>query len=155
MNKLLLFSKGNPDIEYLPMPELQSQLSDTVQQENPLMDYIFGINPETGLPNGDLAFYLGKNTRPEIRTFIETNLMVDMSNIGQSPLDLPTEVVNKMRSTITDDDIAQFSRNHDETREEYASRIKTWLENERYRRICEKKERDYQNEMQELRDRLS
>lgn len=154
MNKMLLFSVGNPPIEFLPMIPVDNSTSDTVMQDNALLDYIYGINPATGLPNGDLSFYLGENTRPEIRTFIEQNLMVDMSHIGKSPLDFPTDVVNQMRSTISDDDIAYFSRNHGETREEYASRIKTWLESERYRRIQEKRESDYQNELKELRSKI-
>lgn len=154
MNKLLLFSAGMPDLDFLPMDVVNCDKVDTLKQDNALLDYIYGINPETGLPNGDLAFYLGSDTRPEIRTFIEKNLLVDMSNLGKSPLDLPTEVVNKMRSVITDDDIAHFSRNHGETREEYASRIKVWLENERYRRIQEKRDSDYQKELDELHKRV-
>lgn len=122
---------------------IEDERRDTKSSNDALLDYIYGVNPETGLPIGDLSFYLGKDTRSEVRTFIETNLLLDMSNVDSSPIDFPTEVVNKFRSTITDDDIANFSRNHGETREEYASRIKSWLENERYRRIKEKQESDY------------
>lgn len=142
MNKLFRFAKGNSPCECLP-DIIEDERRDTKSSNDALLDYIYGVNPETGLPIGDLSFYLGKDTRSEVRTFIETNLLLDMSNVDSSPIDFPTEVVNKFRSTITDDDIANFSRNHGETREEYASRIKSWLENERYRRIKEKQESDY------------
>lgn len=154
MNKLLSFA-GRHFVPLTEIPNIVPEATpDTVRSDNELLNYIYGIDPVTGHPIGDLAFYLGENTRPEIRTFIETNLMRDMSSDSKSPLHLPTEVVNKFRSELSDDDIAAFSRNHGETSEDYANRIKTFLDNERQRRIAEKRESDYQKELSELRKKV-
>lgn len=135
-NKMFLFChRLSPALS--PAKELKivepscPEVSDDVRQ---LLDYIFGTDPNTGLPTGDLAIYLGKDSNPQVRDFIERNLMIENpSNKGS--FDLPTDVVNRFRSVITDDDIAFFSRNGNETREEYSDRLKLYFKNERELRV--------------------
>lgn len=134
MNPYLLLNKrfhtldkSQGKITYLP------KVSDVRKKEDPLMDYIFGVNPVTGLPTGDLAIYLSDKANPEVRQFIEMNLLKDNPSTDVPALSMPDDVVNKYRSVITDDDVAQFSRNHDETRDEYAERMRNWFADERER----------------------
>lgn len=154
MSNILNFaSRQTPPSSFIPNI-VSEDISDTVKSESELLDYIFGCDPVTGHPIGDLAFYLGENTRPEIRTFIETNILKDISKSTDSPLHLPDEVINKFRSDLSDDDIAVFSRNHNETAEEYANRMKYYLSNERERRMKERRDAEYQKELSELRKKV-
>ena len=138
MDKVLAFSKGNPPMEFLP-PVVEEKSPDTHESYDPLFKYVFGTDPVTGNPVGDLAVYLGKDANPDIKMFIENMLM--QPNLGaQSQLSMPNDVINEF-NTLSDDDFARFSRNHDETREEYADRIRSFLANERLERV-KQRERD-------------
>lgn len=100
-----------------------------VKDSNPLLDFIFAPD-ERGRLNGDILHYLSEKTNPEVRQFIEMQLMRD-NKTGSNPLGLSDEVINKMRSVITDDDVARFSRNSDETAEAYSRRIGNYFAKER------------------------
>lgn len=128
--------------QYPKVKELKVKNLD-VDVKNPqdtLFDLIFGVDPTTGLPVGDLSFYLGDKTNPEIKAFIQDQLLRENS-ISDGLSNLPTEVTNKFR-TLSDDDVALFSRNHDESNEEYAYRIRYYLSSERERRAAEKKQKE-------------
>lgn len=131
MDKMLAFSKGNPPLEFLP-PVVEEKSVDTHQAYDPLFNYVFGTDPVTGNPVGDLSVYLGPDANPEIKMFIE-NMLMQPNQGAQSQLSMPNDVVNEF-NTLSDDDFARFSRNHDETREEYADRIRSFLANERLER---------------------
>ena len=75
-----------------------------------------------------LYIYLGDKANPEVKSFIELNLLHENNSDGMS---LPTDVTNKLRETITDDDIAYFSRGKEESREEYADRLRLYFQKER------------------------
>lgn len=105
-----------------------------------LLDYIYGVDPVTGLPTGDLAIYLGDKANPEIKAFIEANLLRPR-NDSDSNLSLPQDVLNKFKGTISDDDIVQFSRNHDEDNEQYAVRMRNYFDSVRAQNELEKRKR--------------
>lgn len=131
MNKILLFSKRFP-IDYVS-GDIIDKSPDVAEPNKQLLDYIFGKDPVSGHPSGDLSVYLGEKSNPEVKAFIQTNLMQPLID-DKGGLNLSSDELNKIRGTITDDDIAQFSRNHDETREEYADRIRLYLSKEKYER---------------------
>lgn len=97
-----------------------------------LLDYIFHIDPNTGVPRGDLALFLGENTNSEVKQFIEMNLLKD--NVQETTsVSIPNDILNKMRETINDDDIAYFSRNDGESSDAYAERLHQYFEDEKYK----------------------
>lgn len=105
------------------------------KDENPLLNYIYSVD-QHGNPVGDVAMFLGDDTRDEVKQFIKQNLLTPV-NDSSSGLSLPVEVVNKMRSTISDDDIAKFSRSRDESVEEYAYRLRQHFDDIRTKNIQE------------------
>lgn len=138
MNKLLQFSQRlvpQTDIISTPAPANEPDVCTT---DNQLMDYIFGLDPVTQLPCGDLAIYLGEKANPEVKQFIELNLLKERVD-SKGNIDLPQDVVNGFRSVIKDDDVAAFSRNHGETKEEYADRLKLYFLQEKQKRQREKR----------------
>lgn len=129
MNRHLLYNKRfNVNLEFKKGKCIDPQ-PDVVQKHQQLFDMIFSVNPVTGFPNGDLACYLGENTNPEIKIFIESQLLKEIP--VDSGLSIPQDVLNQMNSKITDDDIAKFSRNHGETADDYAKRMSDYFERQR------------------------
>lgn len=114
------------DIIVLPIEE---SVSPDVEKRNPLLDEIFAPD-ENGLLLGDLKHFLNNKTNSEVRQFIEQQLLQERST-GSNPLNVSDEVLNKMRSVITDDDIAFFSRGSDETVEQYAGRVAHYFAKQR------------------------
>ena len=137
MNKIFLFSQRlvcPSMVQCCPCVDSE----DVHDPNQALLDLIFGINPATGLPEGDLSVYLGDKANPEIRNFIESQLLKERSDVhGLSGLS--TEVTNKFRD-LSDDDVAFFSRNHGESRQEYADRLRLYFAEERERRARSKKQ---------------
>lgn len=87
-----------------------------------LLDLIYAVDERTGMPSGDLAIFTSENANPEIRAFIQQNLLNEVpSEKGKLPL--PESVRNSFNSKISDDDIASLSRNVGESTEEYAERL--------------------------------
>lgn len=88
---------------------------DADRHQNSLLDIIFAIDEVTNLPKGDIALYLGKDCDPDIRKFIEDNLMAKSST------------VNLGTKGVDDDTILQLTRNNGESQSDYASRIKQFI----------------------------
>lgn len=137
LTKPLRFVHDEPN----PLKFIKNENSDVIEPNQQLLDLIFGVDEVTGLPVGDLSYYLGENTNPEVKRFIELNLLSENADSGS--LSLPTDVMNKMRETITDDDIARFSRCKDESKEDYACRINDFFNQERLRRAEEQRHKEF------------
>ena len=108
---------------------------DVVKSDDALLDYIYGADPVNGLPIGDLSTFMSDKANPEIKAFIQTQLLHESPSVGSS---LPTDVTNAFKS-LSDDDVAFFSRNTGESREEFADRIKLYFEKEKSLRKQEAK----------------
>lgn len=135
MNRLMLFSQRlQPQVGAESKP-LKVSAPDVKKKDSQLLNYIYSVNPVTGLPQGDLAVYLGDKANPQIRAFIEMNLLQETEN-SKSGFKMPDEVINKFREHISDDDIAALSRNHGESKEEYADRMKLYILQEKQKRIA-------------------
>ena len=81
---------------------------------NPLdsvLKEIFAVDPETGSPKGDLAYYLSPDGNPTIKSWLENNLLA------------PRGISNNTPEGVTDDMLAEFSRGADETIESYSQRM--------------------------------
>lgn len=89
--------------DIVPSPESQLDI---------ILNEIFSVDPVTGMPKGDIAYYLGENGNPQVREWIKNNLLQPRSVItGADP------------QRVSDDLIAEFSRGADETNEAYAKRL--------------------------------
>lgn len=126
LNKRFHPTRSKCYVEYVP------SVNDVTMKDDPLLDYIFGVNPVTGLPEGDIAMFLSDKTNPEIKNFISQQLLIENGSSDEG-LSLPDSVTNRFREVISDDDIASFSRNHGETTQEYASRLRNWFAEEKQR----------------------
>lgn len=138
-------------ISYIDNPK-PLQLQDVDDKDKALLDLIFAKDPVNGIPCGDLAIYLSDKANPEVKRFIELNLLQSVDSAGP---DLPSDVTNKIRSSISDDDIARFSRGRDETKEEYAVRLRKWFDDERERRRKEFDLKRFEDEYKRAKERLS
>lgn len=145
MNRLMLFSERLQPQTGAESKPLDAPASDVKKKDSQLLNYIYSVNPVTGLPQGDLAVYLGEKANPQVRAFIEMNLLQETEN-SKSGFKLPDEVINKFREHISDDDIAAFSRNHGETKEEYADRMKLYMLQEKQRRAKQR----YESQLKKL-----
>lgn len=102
-----------------------------------LLDKIYAYNPALGRADGDISVFLSDKANPEVKAFIQQNLLKDFSN-NDSALSIPQELRNKLSGKITDDDIEKFSRGIDESREEYADRLKSFFDYCRYQNAYKK-----------------
>lgn len=122
--------------KYVPLKVRKTE-SDVKASDSQLLDYIYAVDPVSGIPQGDLAIYLGDKANPEIKSFIELNLLKPIES-PEGLSHLPTDVTNQFKS-LSDDDIAFFSRNHDESKEEYSDRIKLFFLKEKETRLAKKR----------------
>lgn len=73
---------------------------------------IYSVDERSGFPKGDLAYYLSPDGNPQIKNWIETNLLRPRS-IATS-----TSIEN-----VTDDMIAEYAKKKGETADEYRDRL--------------------------------
>lgn len=91
------------DEQVVPSPESQFDI---------ILNEIFSVDPVSGLPKGDVAYYLSDNGNPQVRDWIKNNLLQPRSVLtGADP------------QRVSDDLIAEFSRGADESNEAYAMRL--------------------------------
>lgn len=140
-NLIVEYSRRFIQIEPSDMPDEREHQSDVKGVDNELLSYIYGTDPNNGHLTGDLSVYLGDKANPEIKRYIEMNLLHE--NGDSDGLPLSTEQTNALRKVINDDDVAFFSRNHGETKDEYALRIRNYLEDEKARRAKYKADKEY------------
>lgn len=123
MNKFKDYNKRRFELPAVSLPKQSDLVKPDVPDKNKqILDMIYCVDSDSGRPSGDIAMFLGENTNDEVRTFIQKQLMNEVDT-DKSQLNLSQDVVNNLRKTITDDDIARFSRNHDESIEDYAERM--------------------------------
>lgn len=73
---------------------------------------IFTVDPTTGAPRGDIAYFLSGNGNPMIKQWIENNLFTSMRSSGAYD-----------PATHSDDLIVEMSRRSDESVMDYSSRL--------------------------------
>lgn len=142
-NLIIDYARRFNQIEPTDMPDERELRSDVKSIDNDLLNYIFGNDPNNGGITGDLSIYLGDKANPEIKRYVELNLFKD--NSESDGISLSTDQTNALRKVINDDDIAFFSRNNGETKDEYALRLRNYLEDEKARRAKYKADKEYRD----------
>lgn len=123
---------------------------ETIDPSQALLDMIFAPDPVSGLPSGDLSVFLGDKANPEVKMFIQNQLMHENAE-SKSSVNIPDDVRNKFRS-LSDDDVALFSRNFNESREEYADRLRLYFVKERADRAAKAKQKEYDDLVEKLKN---
>lgn len=100
----------NPDYEKEP-----DEVKDTSELAN-ILSEIFAVNPLTGLPEGDLAYYMSPNGNPSVREWLANNLL--KPRFGE----------RFAKEGLTDDMIAEYARMPSESTLDYASRMRLYYD---------------------------
>lgn len=95
-------SKYEPDV---PDPVNSDSEIDSILKE------IFSVDPRTGLPMGDIAYYLSPDGNPAVKEWLVNNLLK------------PRSGGTDYNPDMTDDMIIEMSRRYDESVEDYSSRL--------------------------------
>lgn len=95
-------SKYEPE---LPEPVKSDSEIDFILKE------IFSVDPRTGLPMGDIAYYLSPDGNPAVKDWLVNNLLK------------PRSGGNEFNPDLTDDLIVEMSRQHNESVDDYSSRL--------------------------------
>lgn len=130
--------KGLENREYI-IPELPELPKVSKKSADDILDMIYSIDPDTLLINGDVSLYLGEQTAPEVRQFIQNQLLRD--NTQSSNLQLSTSQVEDMRH-ISDDLRVELMRGDTESVEDYEERITRFLTEERNKIADERKRKE-------------
>ncbi len=77
-----------------------------------LINEIFSIDPVSGLPRGDIQYYLSKDGNPEVKAWLERNLLMPRASSSGSSLE-----------GVTDDLIYEMNPQSGESFEDYVARI--------------------------------
>lgn len=72
---------------------------------------IFSVDPLTGFPKGDIAYYLSEDGNPVVKDWLVNNLLK------------PRSIGNPLKEGVTDDMIVEMSRKADESVDDYSSRL--------------------------------
>ena len=76
-----------------------------------VLDEIFAVDPISGFPKGDIQYYLSSEGNPQVKQWLENNLLKPRMSAGSSLED------------ITDDLRVEFSRSANESVSDYQVRL--------------------------------
>ena len=76
-----------------------------------VLDEIFSVDPISGFPKGDIQYYLSSEGNPQVKQWLENNLLAPRMNSSKNP------------EGVTDDMIAEFSKKKNESASAYAERL--------------------------------
>lgn len=97
-------NNGVVDPEYVPTEDKMMEI---------LRD-VFAVDERTGLPMGDIAYYLSPDGNPQVREWLQNNLLKPRSvSVGSSV------------EGVTDDMIVECARGKGESVVDYASRLRS------------------------------
>lgn len=108
--KFSQFSGLCPDTLSNPLEEKEPELmNDELQM---VLNEIFAVDPITGVPKGDIAYYLFSDGNPQVKDWIMNNLLQPRAVESGSSIE-----------GLTDDLIAEFGRQSGEDFESYSARL--------------------------------
>lgn len=109
ISNMSMFAENTPiyvtpvvDPEYVPV-------EDDFQR---ILREIYSVDELTGLPKGDLAYYLSPEGNPQVKAWLEANLLKPRA------AKLGTSVEG-----VTDDMLAEFAKGRDESADAYRERL--------------------------------
>ena len=76
-----------------------------------VLDEIFSVDPVSGFPKGDIQYYLSSEGNPQVKQWLENNLLKPRMSSSKNP------------EGVTDDMIAEFSKKKNESASAYAERL--------------------------------
>lgn len=86
----------------------------STSQIDEILKDIFSVDPDSGLPRGDLAYYLSPDGNPTVKAWLENNLLKPRAaRVGSSV------------EGVTDDMLNEYSRGKDESVSDYAARLRS------------------------------
>lgn len=77
-----------------------------------VLDEIFSVDVNTGLPKGDIQYYMSSDGNPQVKQWIENNLLKPRVSSGSSTPE-----------GVTDDMIIEMSRQKGESVSDYQARL--------------------------------
>lgn len=92
------------------------KVADSVQESQlqEIFNEIFAVDPVSGLPKGDLQYYLSKDGNPMVKQWLENNLLAPRAKQSGSSVE-----------GVSDDLINEMSRIDGETTEDYRTRLQS------------------------------
>lgn len=117
-----------------PTARLEDNVPDYVMSDSDLqnvLNEIFSVDPDTGFPRGDIAYFLSKDGNPQVKAWLESNLLSPRSKQSGTSVD-----------GVTDDFIAEYARNDGESVFDYASRLRGYYDTAKseYEKLNQKSE---------------
>lgn len=82
-----------------------------------VLDEIFAVDQDSGLPKGDIQYWLSSEGNPQIKQWLENNLLKPRAKSSGSSIE-----------GVTDDLIVEFSRKSGESFDSYTSRLASLYE---------------------------
>lgn len=108
--KFSQFSGLCPDTLSNPLEDEEPEVMNDELQI--VLNEIFAVDPVTGVPKGDIAYYLSADGNPQVKEWIMNNLLQPRAVQSGSSIE-----------GLTDDLIAEFGRQSGEDFESYAARL--------------------------------
>lgn len=106
------------DIDVSIRSECEVKVPDMVDSDlKAVLDEIFAVDPISGFPQGDIQYFLSKNGNPQVKAWLETNLLSPRAKQSGTSLE-----------GVTDDFIAEYARNDGESVHAYAERLKGYYD---------------------------
>ena len=90
--------------------------------QDSLLSIVYGIDERTGLPTGDLSYLVSDKANPQVKEFILSNLMKDVSSAQNVAA----------KYNLSDDDILALSRNTGESVQAYADRLNASIQRDKW-----------------------
>ena len=116
-------------LAHLVEPELPEEIVRPVTAAESFLSLVYAIDPITKLPTGDLNYLVSDKANPEVKQWVLQNLMIDTSGA----------VVPSPPRGLSDDDIANLSRDPHEDINSYMERVNQYAKDniELYERLTE------------------
>ena len=92
------------------------EASPVSERPETLLDVIYACDPITNLPSGDFIMYLGKDTSPEVRQFIQSQLLTELPKgiaVPEDQQDVLFDYVRRQNEPLRDyvARITEFEKN--------------------------------------------
>lgn len=116
-----------PDVVSVPqVDEVKNSPKDS------LLKIVYAPDSRTGLPTGDLTYLVSDKAAPDVKEFILSNLMQDVS-AAKNPANL---------QGLSDDALLELSRNKGESLESYVGRLTREIDTFKFIQEQQKREKD-------------
>ena len=105
------------DVNHVSVPSVVITESFDDSELGKVLREIFSVDPSTGLPRGDIQYWLSSDGNPQIKQWLENNLLKPRAKQSGTSIE-----------GVTDDMIVEMSRKADESADAYASRLASLYE---------------------------